>query len=501
MNSHQPLLTSSDLLDFDRYESKASLAEFTRLSWPVLEPAQELRWGWALDAMCEHLEAVTAGDLRYLIINVPPGMMKSLLCSVIWPAWEWGPLGAPWTKWIKTSYADRLSRRDNRRARMLIDSDWYRARWPITFSDDQNQVERFENKEGLGFMIATSTKGTGTGERGHKIVIDDPNNVKKAESAVDRGDVHHYLGEVLPSRTIDKTTSRILIQQRTHVEDATGFCLEAWPNVEHLVLPMEFEADRRCSVLVTGFTDPRTEEGELLFPERFDQEAVEELKHQFRQYGGTYAEAGQLQQRPAPRKGGMFQVENFEIVDAAPSPFLEVVRYWDKAGTDGGGAYTAGVRMGLMEDGRFIVLDVVRRQLSTAKREAMIQTVAAKDGVETKIWMEQEPGSGGKDSVLLSISGLAGYTARRDRVNTGDKEHRAGPLSASVEIGAVLLLRGEWNKEFIEELRMFPAGKYKDQVDASSGAYNKLVKTKQSSGAVLGAAGVHTDNPVRSLSS
>ena len=488
-----------DLIAIDRADASESFADFIRMSWHVLEPVQPLAWGWAMDAMAEHIEAVSYGDIRYLIMNVPPGLMKSLMTRVFFPAWEWGPRQMSWTKWIGTSYSDRLSRRDNRRARMLIESSWYQERWPLQLAGDQNAIERFENTDGLGFMISTSTKGTGTGERGHRIAIDDPNNVIKTESEPDREEVKFYLGEVLPSRTINEDTARILIQQRTHVDDATGFCLEAWPDPTHLCLPMEFETDRRCVVQVTGFRDPRTKEGELLFPERFGKNAVEELKKQMRAFGGTYAEAGQLQQSPTPRRGGVFQLDHFKIVEIIPSPIIQTIRYWDKAGTDGGGAYTAGVKMALLESGEFIVLDVIRRQFSQAKRESMIQATAESDGVPVHIWMEQEPGSGGKDSVILSIADLPEYTARRDRVNDGDKVQRAGPFAAAVEIGNVLILRGDWNDDYLKEHALFPAGKFKDQVDASSGAYNKLAKLKKRTGGVLGVAGSQEPNGLAAL--
>ena len=177
----------------------------------------------------------------------------------------------------------------------------------------------------------------------------------------------------------------------------------------------------------------------------------------------------------------MFKMDKCEIVSSLShldASIEKVVRYWDKAGTDGGGAYTAGVLMAVMSDSSYIVLDVVRGQWSAAKRERMIKLTAERDsGTHNNysIWMEQEPGSGGKDVARMSIASLSKFNARADKVSgKGSKEHRAEPYSAQVEIGNVKILKGAWNQDFIDEHRLFPNGTYKDQVDAAAGAYTKL---------------------------
>jgi predicted phage terminase large subunit-like protein len=184
------------------------------------------------------------------------------------------------------------------------------------------------------------------------------------------------------------------------------------------------------------------------------------------------AVAGQFQQRPAPRAGGLFEWDKLQVVDAAPK-MRSIVRYWDKAGTDGAGAYTAGVKMGAGTDGLFYILDVVRGQWAAPQRERTIRATAELDGHGVGIWIEQEPGSGGKESAESTIRSLAGYTIKAERPS-GDKATRAEPLAVQVEAGNVRLLRGPWNQAFIDEVKTFPVGKYKDQVDASSGAFNKL---------------------------
>lgn len=479
----QTALANPDAAEFelDRLDAEGSLAEFARQAWPVLEPGRPLKWGWSLDAMCEHLEAVTYGDITRLLINVPPGMMKSLLTRVFWPAWEW--THRPDLRYIGSSYAGTLAVRDNRKARTLVTSDWYQRRWGhVVQMNDLTGRTRFENTS-LGWMLATSVGGVGTGERGDRFIVDDPNNVQKAESEAVRRETNHWMGEVVPTRVNDQDLSAfIVIMQRVHEDDVSGFLLAQDLGYEHLMLPMEFEPERRC-VTSIGFRDPREEEGELLFPERFSADAVEKLKQQFRGYGGSYAEAGQLQQRPEPREGGMFKVENFRKIKAIPHKrkIVASVRYWDKAGSETrGAAYTVGTLVHLLDGNSVVVADVVRGRWSTGDREEVIQNVAEKDGTEVQIWMEQEPGSGGKDSIRYSIKGLIGYTVRADRVgkSDGDKIARAEPYAAQVEIGNVYVIEAEWNHEFMEEHRKFPAGKFKDQVDSAGGAVRKLVLRK-----------------------
>uniref|UniRef100_A0A6M3L1U3 Putative terminase n=1 Tax=viral metagenome TaxID=1070528 RepID=A0A6M3L1U3_9ZZZZ len=248
----------------------------------------------------------------------------------------------------------------------------------------------------------------------------------------------------------------------------------------HLCLPMEFEPDNKCTTVI-GFEDPRKEEAELLFPERFPVEVVERDKEAMT----PYAVAGQFQQRPAPRGGGMFRTENFRIIpDFFRTEAIRSVRYWDKAGTEGGGAYSAGVLMHKLRDGTQVVEDVQRGQWSSLTREVMIKQTAAIDRKlypNVVVWIEQEPGSGGKESAENTVRKLAGHIVRVDRVSMS-KEERAGvndpvkarSYSAQVEAGNVLLVAGDWNRPFIDEHSKFPTGKYKDQVDAASGAFNKL---------------------------
>ena len=289
----------------DRFDSDESLAKYIPLAWPILEPKRGYQHGWHIDAICDHLEALFDGEFNRLLINVPPGTMKSLTTNVFFPTWVWGPKNKPESRFISWSYSQDLTIRDNRRSRMLMQSDWYKRNWGYRwkFEGDQNAKTRYDNDK-TGFRIATSIGGLATGERADYCIVDDPHNILEAESDAKRQEAVTWFTEVLPTRMNDPDKSAIIvIMQRVHEQDVAGTILEKELGYVHLCLPMEFEEDTRCRTLVRGFEDPRTEENELLAPERFPRHVVERDKKVL----GEYAAAGQFQQTPAPRGGGMFK--------------------------------------------------------------------------------------------------------------------------------------------------------------------------------------------------
>lgn len=465
-------LTDDDFLAAERELCRRSMAQFTRRAWRQIIP-DKLIWGWHLDAVSEHLEAVANGQINRLLINVPPGTSKSTMTGVIFPSWLWGPGEQPGHRYIGAAHEQGLAVRDNRMMRALVTSNWYQRLWPLRMTGDQNEKLYFEN-ESRGFRQACAVASM-TGRRGHTIVWDDPLSPQKANSQAHREEAIRILTETVPTRLNDpETSSIIIVMQRLHEYDPAGFILSEGLGYEHLCLPMEFEPDRKCSTSI-GWTDPRKEEGELLDPVRFPPHVIERDKKAM----GPYAWAGQMQQRPAPRDGGMFPVDRFQIIDHMPpaDQIAASIRYWDKAGTAGGGAFSAGVLMHRLRDGRFCVSDVSRGQWSILDRESRIKQTAQIDGKGVEIRIEQEPGSGGKESAEATIRNLAGFTVKADRP-TGDKELRAQPYAAQVQGGNVLLVRGAWNRPFMDEHEMFPNGKFKDQVDAAGGAFSALAKPK-----------------------
>src|SRR5262249_54809119 len=245
--------------------------------------------------------------------------------------------------------------------------------------------------------------------------------------------------------------------------DPVGRFIKCFPEAKILRYPAIAEEDEENRL-----------KGEALFPEHKSLEFLLEHKRAMAQASWE----SEYQQNPIVVGGGIFPIEKVTIIPARPNAneVVSAARYWDKAGTAGGGAYSSGVLMLRMRDGTFTVADVRRGQWSALDRERMIRQTAEVDHKLyplTKVYLEQEPGSGGKESAEASVRMLAGFRAAADRV-TGAKEVRADPFAAQWQAGNVRLVSAPWNRDYLDEHEHFPAGKYKDQVDASSGAFNKI---------------------------
>jgi predicted phage terminase large subunit-like protein len=455
--------------DAERIRARCqTLAGFVREAWHVVEPNSTFVHGWHLDAVCKHLEAITEGRINRLLINVPPGTMKSLLTSVLWPAWEWGPQGRPSLRYLTTSYAEKYVKRDSRRMRDLVQSEWYRSLWPEVELVRAGEASFANTKTGFreGVPFASLTGG-----RGDRVIIDDPHSTETAESEAERLNTARIFRESVPTRLNDPINSAIIvIMQRLHEEDVSGQIIKLGLGYEHLMLPMEFEPERACKTAI-GFEDPRTYEGELLFPERFPREVVDRDKVPM----GSYAVAGQFQQRPAPRSGGMFQRGDFEIVDAVPAG-AKRVRAWDFAASKEKPGkqpdWTVGLRMA-WHRGTFYVEDVDRGRWSANEVNRKLKNYASQDGLNVTIRMPQDPGAAGKADAETKVILLAGHDIKVVPP-TGDKATRARPASAQSEAGNVKLVRGSWNAAFLDEVCSFPNGQFDDQVDAFADALNEL---------------------------
>lgn len=291
--------------EISRRACEKSLLEFVRQAWHVIEPNVPYVHGWHIEAICEHLEAVTRGQIQNLLINIPPRCAKSTIVSVLWPAWEWTI--KPGEQYLCASHSAVLSIRDTVAMRHLITSPWYSARWGKAFelSADQNQKTRFENTKG-GRRIATSV-GQGTGDGGSRLILDDPHQADEAQSSVILpGDIE-WLGNTWMMRRNDpKTSAMVTVMQRLHTGDASNWMIQTM-KAEHLCIPMEWDGIKRATVL--GSYDPRKKAGELLWPERFPKDAVDQLKAGL----GAYGASGQLQQQPAPPGGGILKSKHIRL--------------------------------------------------------------------------------------------------------------------------------------------------------------------------------------------
>ncbi len=275
------------------------MLRFIEHFWPILEPSRDLVKGWVLEAICEHLEAVTRGQIKRLLMNVSPGSMKSLCANVFWPAWVWGPMRKPYTRFLAFSYAASLTWRDNQKFRDLMMSPEYKAMWGDVFHLVKIGEEKVTNDR-TGFKLATSVGGVGTGERADIVVLDDAHNVKEAESDTVRRDTVRWFQESMSTRLNDDKSAIVVIGQRVHEEDVPGAIVTEGLPYEWLMIPMEYDPNRHCTTSI-GWSDPRTVEGELAWPERFPPDALQEFKRR------PYMWAAQFQQTPEPRGGGIFK--------------------------------------------------------------------------------------------------------------------------------------------------------------------------------------------------
>lgn len=460
------LQNAPQLLAKIRAESaRRSYKAFIEQAWPMIEPGTPLVWGWAMDAIVDHVEAVVRRDIKRLVINVPPGFGKSRFVRVFAPAWQW--VSDPYHKFLSASYSLDLTIRDNLDARRLITSDWYGKTFDVQIAEDDAGKTGFSLNT-LGSLKAVTVGGKTTGWRGDTFLIDDPLNVQDANSPVKRAEALQWFSEAAQSRINSAANSAIVVvMQRVHEEDVAALAMEM--GYDSLVIPMRWdESFRRTTVI--GWTDPRTKEGELAFPERFPKEWVDQTEKNL----GPYAFASQYQQTPVPRKGAMFAVDRLNVLESLPDEPFVTVRAWDLAGTEGAGAYTVGVRMRYGRNSRKFYIDDVRRaQLSSGAVRDLILETAISDGVETRISLPKDPGQAGLAQIADFTALLAGFNVRAE-AQSGSKEVRAEPFAGHVENGHVAVLMDTWTKAFIEELRFFPKGRYMDQVDAASSAFNTL---------------------------
>ena len=455
-----------------RARCKKSFAEFVKAAWHIIEPATPLVWGWHLDAMCIHLQAITEGRLHpRLIGNVPPGSSKSTIFSVMWPAFEWGPAGMAHLRYLCTSYNDDAMIRDNRKMRKLVQSDWYQTLWPEVKLIRWAQWD-FENSMGGSRLAAPF--GSLTSLRADRLILDDPHSTTTAESETVRNETTRQFREGALDRINDLEKSAILlVMQRLHQRDLTGVILDEMPEqgFVHLMIPMRFEVERKCVTPI--WEDPRTQEGELMEPQRFTPAAVDKME-----IGkGAYAWAGQYLQRPAPRDGGKFETAKIIKVPHAPGIPQYRVRGWDIAGSSRKTSpYTVGVRMCVL-DGVIYIEDVRRLRAEIDAAERLIIDTARDDGRAILQSCPQDPGQAGKSQrnhMSLKLSKASGNF--RFSTETGSKEDRALPLASMVNAGQVRIVDAPWNQSYLEELQNFPSGAFKDQVDASSRAYDEIVR-------------------------
>jgi predicted phage terminase large subunit-like protein len=491
---------------------RASLGDFVREAWPVLEESTPLVWNWHLDVLCDHVQSILEGKsgkglskkmprtglprkwVQNAIINVPPGTMKSLIVSVFAVAWQW--LRRPSWRVICASGNPRVLGRDSLKCRELVTSKWYRELFKPTWTISQEQNEKllFKTTRG-GSRAALGAGGAVTGDRADALLVDDPNDASGVRSKLERIQVNeNWWDQAFHNRVNDPVRSvRIVVMQRLHVEDLTGHLLEKeklrseggqW---ENLVIPMEFEPggpSTRPTWL--GWVDPRKAEGELLFPLRFPRDVLIQEKVTL----GSAGYAGQMQQRPSPVEGNRFQrlwwrfwkEDGMPDVQARPKgcseaaavplpvAFDEVLESWDmtfkgKASND----WVVGLKIGRKGNRKYVLHRIRRHVGFGGARDAVVELRARQPFCYQTVVEDKANGPAIIDDLQAMVSGLIPVNPE------GGKEARSAVMEPQVEAGEWFLPDGaSWVEEWVDEFAVFPNGKYDDQVDAGSQAAIRL---------------------------
>ena len=412
--------------------------------------------------ICDALERVFNGETKRLIINIPPRYSKTEIAVVNFIAWAMGRV--PDCEFIHASYSATLAVNNSVQIRNLVQHEEYRAIFPNVELESESS-HHWKTTAG-GVMYATGTGGTITGFGAGKhregfggaLILDDLHKADEARSEVRRQNVIDWFQNTLESRKNSPETPIVVIMQRLHEKDIAGWLLdggngEEW---EHLCLPAI------------------QEDGTALWSEKHDIETLRRMEQ-----AAPYVFAGQYLQRPAPPDGGTFKPDNLQFVKALPAGNIRWVRGWDLASTANDGDYTAGGRLGVTEDGRYIIANIVRGQYGADERDRILRNTAQKDGVKTKVSIPQDPGQAGKSQTLYLTRQLAGFSVSASP-ESGDKVTRAEPFAAQVNIGNVMVLDdGTWDTDaLIAEMRMFPNGQHDDQIDCLSRAFSELLDTR-----------------------
>ena len=510
-NRSQLLLRAEAKRELDRRKMKKrcedSLVEFIKEAWHVIEPGQPYLHGWHVEMIAEHLEAITDGaqfdDGTYynrLLINIPPGMMKSLMTNVFWPAWEWGPRNMPHLRYVCASHSMNLATRDSTKMRRLIVSDWYQSLWGdrVVLTGDQNAKTKFENTS-TGFREAVAAGGI-TGARGDRVIIDDPLSVEDASSDAVRESRKEWFLEAVPTRLNNPDRSAIIvIMQRLHEEDTSGLIIDKELGYDHIMLPMRFEPNRSMPTLL-GVEDRRTEAGELLFPERFPEDVVERDERVM----GPYAAAGQLQQNPEPRGGGIIKREWWQPWERSSFPPFDFIlasldtAYTSKEENDPsamtvwgvwtGGDQTATItrsvnrydeamamveRTYTQEHPKVMLMHAWSERLEFHDLVERVRETVADYGVEQLI-IESKAAGHSVAQELRRIYGYDDFGIQLIDPKNADKVARLYSVQHLFSEGYIYTPSRPWADMVINQVSQFPKGKHDDIVDTVSMAMKFL---------------------------
>lgn len=489
-------LSDEDYLIKEKCES--SFYEFVKNSWFHVEGRDYID-GWHIQAMCEHLQAIQRMEIKNLLCNLPPRMGKSTIFSVLFPAWCWTI--EPGLRFLYLSYSEQLTLRDSRYCRRLINTEWYRKMWSDKFSILRNtdNQHRFDNNK-YGYRLASSVGGTITGQGADIICYDDPNDVERVHSEINRNRVNDTFDFKISTRYTRASLLRKLVtQQRAHTDDLTGHILaKDDPSWIFLCLPMEFEPLRRSITIPLPISngkkwaDPRTIEGELLWPQDIGYEQLKRIKLDLR--NDNYTISSQLQQRPYSVKGGTFQADDFKQWKKRSYPDFEyILQSWDTALTDGEtSCFSACTTWGLFRNEEndymnIMLLSVFKDKLQYPDlRKAAVRL---SKNYEDVIFDDPIEGVNPPDHILIEEK-MNGYSLFQEFLRAGlpvlrfnpnphgNKIGRAMIVSHLIENGLVWLpMEPPHYKDYTEDSKIFLEAAIKFPEDKSNKPTNDIIDT------------------------
>ena len=469
-------MTKKALLKFalEKKLCEMSFYEFFKAAWIVVEPAVPLSTNWHHKYICDLLQAecerVIAQEpkTKDIIINVPFRSTKSLIVTVMFPVWAW--IKSPKLRFITSSYSATLSIELATKSRDIIFSDWFKRRWGEVFhiKKDQNLKERYENNF-VGMRRATSVGGTVTGQGADFLIVDDPLSPQMANSATERDNANEWYRTTFYSRLNQPDIGvRIIIMQRVHEDDLTGFLLgkETRLKYKHICIPAKSGDGNIKPAYLEKFYEKDTQ---LFWKDRFSQKILDD----YRSALGSYGYAGQLQQTPTPLDSGMihkdwFKIDRFRVDDTIVNFVIDPAYTADQKNDPSALlAYT-------YKDNKWQIIDCVNVYKEFPDLVKFIQQWVAKNGYTNRSRIYVEPKASGK-SIVQTLVRETGLNVKEDKPPTKDKVARVSDVSASLESGRVSLLNGDWNEDFLEQLAKFPAAKHDDMVDCLVMAVNKEI--------------------------
>lgn len=457
------------------------LSWFVRYMWSVIEPGTELIWGWYHEALCEHLEAVARGEIKNLVICFPPRMLKSSICSVLFPAWLW--LVAPHLRLLTGSYALKLAERDCVRSREVMRSPRYKQLMTLagvewSFSSDMDTKGLYKNTK-QGHRIATSPEAQTTGEGGDIIMVDDAHNVKDVESPTQMEKAVDWWRKSMSTRVnpTSKLKAKIAIMQRVGQADVAGYCIENGYTV--FCVPNEFKSEHPTPTSTEiEPRDPRTEDGELLDDRIRGHAETEALRTEL----GPFAYAAQMQQDPEADGGNVFQRDWFPYWSAEgeiegtvqlPPVFDAMLGSWDlnlhkkdKQERDefAKRSFVSGIALAMAQD-RLWLIEERRGQWDMRKKMAEVKDQIEMFPTIQPVLIEEKAAGGPLLEMMSDEYGcLEGFDP-----GTQSKLQRAYAVQGLVERGLIVLPHpnlAPWVKRWLDEVCKFPFAKNDDRVDS-----------------------------------